>query len=285
MLRSSSSWLSRNSSISLTNAVRRLSSNHGILAAGVGRQQPHVAHLQPLAEEILHQRRARARIGEHAPHLLVEAPSYRAASLESPDRAAHRPECCSRGRTTGATPARRPRCDTAAPGFTSGGIGFDAEQEIGADEQPLERRTNAGFEVAVGASGFVEARAASARLRCVAGRRYARRARFDRIFVAHAVSSVGDVGVADEDAAAAQRLLRRLAVVRPADEQHRKDERRADVAVIVVSPDRNAIGSESFRFRRVGLDAVTVTSWRPAFRGTRTSSLSSAVNRGFPASA
>ena len=40
MLRSSCSWLSRNSSVSLTNAVRRLSSNHGNcrLASGVSSQ-------------------------------------------------------------------------------------------------------------------------------------------------------------------------------------------------------------------------------------------------------
>ena len=48
-----------------------------ILSVGVRRQQPDVAHLQPLAEEVLHQRRARARIGQHAPHLLHRASSRR----------------------------------------------------------------------------------------------------------------------------------------------------------------------------------------------------------------
>ena len=38
----------------------------------VRRQQPDVARLQPLAEKVVHQRCARARIGEHAPRLLIE---------------------------------------------------------------------------------------------------------------------------------------------------------------------------------------------------------------------
>ncbi len=56
------------------------------------------------------------------------------------------------------------------------------------------------------------------------------------------------------------KILRRLsdscgvcAVVRPTDEQHREDERRADISVVVVAPNRNAVGTQSFGLRRVRL--------------------------------
>ena len=38
----------------------------------IRREQPHIADLQPLFEKVLHQRCSRARIREHAPHLLIE---------------------------------------------------------------------------------------------------------------------------------------------------------------------------------------------------------------------
>ena len=146
MLRSSRSWLSRNSSVSLTNAVRRLSSNHGYLPARVRRQQPDVAHLQPLAEEVLHERRARARIGEHAPHLRIEHLRVAAASRESPGRAARRPGCCSTGRTTGATPARHPGRDRPRPASTPAGSASMRNRKSGltssrssADRMPVSK--------------------------------------------------------------------------------------------------------------------------------------------------
>ena len=42
------------------------------LPVDVGRQQPDVAGLQPLAKEIAHERRARTRVGEHSSHLPFE---------------------------------------------------------------------------------------------------------------------------------------------------------------------------------------------------------------------
>ena len=42
------------------------------LPVHIGRQQPDVAGLQPLTEEVVHQRGACARVGEHPPHLPVE---------------------------------------------------------------------------------------------------------------------------------------------------------------------------------------------------------------------
>ena len=66
-LRSSRSWLSRNSSVSRWNASRRFSSNSG-KHVRIGRLAAHGAQLQPLAEEIVDQRlRARRRPASAAP--------------------------------------------------------------------------------------------------------------------------------------------------------------------------------------------------------------------------
>ena len=89
----------------------------------------------------------------------------RAACRESPGRAARRPGCCSRGRTTGATRARRRTDDTAVPGAIAVRIGFDPEQEIRADEHPLERRADAAVEVCRRHGRADRSRAASARRR------------------------------------------------------------------------------------------------------------------------
>ena len=78
-------------------------------------------------------------------------------SRESPGRAAHRPECCSTGRTTGARPVRRRRGDSGVPRSDVVGIGFDPKQEIRADEKPFERGANAGIEIAVGPGALIEA--------------------------------------------------------------------------------------------------------------------------------
>src|SRR4051812_31304647 len=44
----------------------------GELLVQIRRQQPDVAGLQPLLEEVLHERRARTRVGEQAPPLSIE---------------------------------------------------------------------------------------------------------------------------------------------------------------------------------------------------------------------
>ena len=64
-----------------------------------------VAQEQPLRGEVRHHRFG-ARIGEHPPDLPFEHRRLPSTSARPPPRAARRPECCSRGKTTGATPAR-----------------------------------------------------------------------------------------------------------------------------------------------------------------------------------
>ena len=137
----------------------------GKLRVGIGRQQPDVARLQPLAEEVVHQRGARARIGEHAPHLLIEDAAHRCSlpanrQIEqlivgnaAPEKERQTRRELDIGQTIGG--ARRHRV----------GIGFDAEQEIRADQQPLERRANAAVEAAVGTRASDRSRAASAHRR------------------------------------------------------------------------------------------------------------------------
>ena len=44
----------------------------GELLVQIGRQQPDVAGLQPLFEEVLHQRRARTRVGQHPSDFSIE---------------------------------------------------------------------------------------------------------------------------------------------------------------------------------------------------------------------
>ena len=63
-----------------------------------------VAQVQPLAREVLDERR-RALVGEHALHLPLEHVAGRAARRARRPRAARRRGCCSRGRTTAATRA------------------------------------------------------------------------------------------------------------------------------------------------------------------------------------
>ena len=98
-----------------TKAVRRLSSNQGNFrfASGVSSQTLRVCSHWP--KKLLDQRRARARIGEHAPHLPLEDVRLLQLAAESPGRAVRRPGCCSTGRTTGARPARRRRDDRLRP--------------------------------------------------------------------------------------------------------------------------------------------------------------------------
>ena len=121
-------------------------------------------------------------------------------------------------RTTGVTRARHRRVDRRTRG-RPGGIGLDAEQEIRADEQPLERGTNAGIEAAVRTGTLIEAKQ---RLDVVARRRPAIRtsrqrrqnlcrasvfARLGRLVL------VGTGGLAHENSPTARRIHRHMAVV------------------------------------------------------------------------
>ena len=72
---------------------------------GAGRDVVELPQLQPLAGQVLDQRRG-ARIGQHAARLLRRARPRRTGGPSRRDPAAPRPGCCSTGRTTAATPAR-----------------------------------------------------------------------------------------------------------------------------------------------------------------------------------
>ena len=101
-LRSSRSWLSKNSSVSRWNASRRFSSKSGTCRRRV--RVPQIAQQQPLAGEVVDERLARDRRACAAP--AAPAPPGPSACPRRPVRAAHRRGCCSTGRTTDAKPAR-----------------------------------------------------------------------------------------------------------------------------------------------------------------------------------
>ena len=62
------------------------------------------------------------------------------------------------------------------------------------------------------------------------------------------------------------------------------DQRRADVAVVIVSPDRNAIGTEPFRLCRVRFHCGDGDLVQPGFQRDAHLEVSSAVNSGLPVS-
>ena len=99
--RSSRTMVRKSSSVSCWNDARRFSSKSG--ESGLtflnSRRQ------QPLAGEVVDQR-VGARIGEHAPHLPLEHGRVFQLPRRRASRSAHRRGCCSRGRTTAATPVR-----------------------------------------------------------------------------------------------------------------------------------------------------------------------------------
>ena len=134
-----------------------------------------------------------------------------------------------------------------APSFTLAGSASMRNRKSGLTSSRSSADPDAGVEGAVGAAALVEA---EQRLHVVVRRGPAVRAprerrqnlrRARRLFACR-------LGCAHEDAPAARRLLRHLAVVRSADEEQRDDHRRADVAVVVVTPDRDAIGPEPSGF-------------------------------------
>ena len=130
------------------------------------------------------------------------------------------------------------------------GIGFYPKQEIGADENPLERGANAGVEVAIGSSALVKAQE---RLDILFGRRPPIRTSSQRredLGRASLVRLDGGLRMAPEDAAAARRIPRHAAVVRPSNQQRRYGERRAgDIGI--PAPNRDAR-----RAQPLGLDSV-----------------------------
>ena len=272
---------SRNSSVSRTKALPQVVVEPGKLPVRVRRQQPDVAGLQPLAEEVVHERRTRARVGEHPPHLLLEDRRRRAAFRESPGRAVRRPGCCSTGRTTGATPARHRRGDRPSPGRRSAGSASIRNRKSGLTSTPFERGANAGVEVSAGPGASCRSRAASARRRrSSAGDTHAGPAS-TRIFVAHAVSSAALGGWQTK----MRRRLGESCGTRPlygppisSDEMESGALGHVGFAV----PDRNAS-----RTQALGLDAFGLERWwrrpgrRPALSGTRTCSASSAYCSGF----
>ena len=256
-----------------------MSSNQGNFRVRIRRQQPDIARLQPLAEKVAHQRRARARIGEHAPRLLIEDCRHPAVSPESPGRAVRRPGCCSTGRTTGARPVRRRRDDRLPPGATLSGSASIRNRKSG-----LTRSRSSAARMPASKSPSARALVIEAeqRLNVLVGRRPAIRTSSQRRQNLRRARRllVPAGGMAHEDAAAAGRILRHRAVVRPANQQRRDEQRDAgDVGLTV--PNRNAIRSEPLGLDRSDLTMVATTWWRPAFSGTRTCNASSASLRGF----
>ena len=115
---------------------------------GVRRQQPHVAGLQPLPEEVVDQRGAGPRIGEHAPHLPIEHARLAQRALARPRRAVRRRGCCSRGRTTAATRARRPAGGRRRPAATWRGSASIRKRKSGLTSRRSSRGADAVVEAA-----------------------------------------------------------------------------------------------------------------------------------------
>src|SRR5262245_56860033 len=133
----------------------------------IRRDQPDISYLQPLFEEVLHQRRARAFVAQQPPYFplehrrLVQLPADgRVEQLVIGD-AAPQEERQTRRQLDVRKGVRRSRRD-------AGRIGFDLEQKIGAHEHTLDAGANARVEVSFSASGLIEAHE---RLDVVAGRR------------------------------------------------------------------------------------------------------------------
>ena len=203
----------------------------------IGRQQPDVARLQPLAEEVVDQRSARARIGEHASHLLIEhaglAQLARDREVEQlvVRNAAPQEERQTRGELDVGETIRGSGSDFA-------GIGLDAEQKIRADQQTLERRADAVVEISARRT-LIEAHQ-RLDIVCRRGRRYAAAPGSTEFFVAHAVSSLAFAGWQTNMRRAARRVFRHASVVRSANQQRRDREFGA-----VTSPSRFQIGTRA----------------------------------------
>ena len=109
---------------------------------------------QPLADEIVHERR-RAPIGQHAPHLPLEHTRLgeRAAGCDVEQlvvgEAAPEEERHPRSELEVAEPVGGARCHAVR-------VALDAEQELRVDQDAFERRLDARLEATLGAAGLVE---------------------------------------------------------------------------------------------------------------------------------
>ena len=153
-LRSSRTRLLKNSSVSRRIAAARLSSKFGI-EVRIGMDLVEVLQPQPLRGEARAERLG-ARVGEHAARLLLERAGRRELVLRRrasavPDRAA-----CPRGRTRAATRGRRRRRGRSPPGRAPSRLLLEAEDEVRAGEDRLERRADAALEAALRRALLVE---------------------------------------------------------------------------------------------------------------------------------
>ena len=103
-----------------------------------------IAQVQPLLGEVGDQR-VGSRVRQHPLDLLLEHGRVFQFALRSQASAVDRPEYCSRGRTTAATPARGRPADRPCSGARFGGSRLEAEQELRAREDELKR----GFDAAI----------------------------------------------------------------------------------------------------------------------------------------
>ena len=193
--------------------------------------------MQPLDGEVVDERPG-AGIGQHAPDLrlqhrrIAERAPLRRIEQRLVGNAAPQEERQARGHLHVAQAVRRAR---SRPGR----IAFDAQEEIGVDEHPLERELDAGVKAAAARAAAVEE--AEQRLDVV--RRHGtaigapRQTRHDLGGARPLVRIRRGCGVrpADEDRAAARRIPRTGDVVRPAD-GHRAD-RGVPVIHLVVRQD------------------------------------------------
>ena len=121
----------------------------------VGLLRVDVAQEQPLLGEVRDQR-SRSRVGQHPAHLRVRAPPARAAV---PATATFEQLVVGNAAPEEERQARRQLEVADADTTVAGGAGrlaLDAEQELRADQQPLERALDAGVEAGFGAALVIE---------------------------------------------------------------------------------------------------------------------------------
>ena len=146
--------LSKNSDVSCFIAWRRLSSKSGN-ASRSGAELFRFRRCSHCSAKLATSASERGS-AEHSLHLLLEHARVSSACPGSPASAADRPERCSRGRTTAATPARRRPADTRCRARRSAGRFSNrirnsglARMNCSADSMP---RSNASLPPAVGPS-------------------------------------------------------------------------------------------------------------------------------------
>ena len=150
-LRSSRMMVRKSSSVSRWNDCRRLPSKSG----ESGLRVLQLAQEQPLPGEVRDER-VGARIGQHPAHLPLERAPDPSARRARPRRAARRPECCSTGRTTAATPARDRSPGTRRPARRCAGSRSNRNRNCGSTSTRATRALDAGLERALLAPGAIE---------------------------------------------------------------------------------------------------------------------------------